>query len=143
MKTQWSCVWPKIFRLKIAKWILVIDIPRNSSMAWMINVVNFIFIFIIEFSELWVGKLSIGVIFLVYCCPCFFIIKSCLTCDPTDYSPPGFFVSETFQARGLEWVAISFYRGSSQPREWIQVSCIAGGFFTLRDQGSPLSFYFK
>ena len=32
---------------------------------------------------------------------------------------------------------------SSQPREWTQVSCIAGGFFTLRDQGSPLSFYFK
>ena len=35
------------------------------------------------------------------------------------------------QARILEWVAISFSRGSSQPRDQIQVSCIAGGFFTF------------
>ena len=30
----------------------------------------------------------------------------------------------------LEWVAISFSRGSSQPRDWTWVSCIAGRFFT-------------
>ena len=35
-----------------------------------------------------------------------------------------------FQARILEWVAISFSRGSSQPRNRTQVSCIAGTFFT-------------
>ena len=34
------------------------------------------------------------------------------------------------QARILQWVAFSFSRGSSQPRDWIQVSHIAGGFFT-------------
>ena len=34
------------------------------------------------------------------------------------------------QARILEWVAIPFSRGSSQPRDWTQVTCIAGGFFT-------------
>ena len=34
------------------------------------------------------------------------------------------------QARMLEWVAFPFSRGSSQPRDWTQVSCIAGGFFT-------------
>ena len=34
------------------------------------------------------------------------------------------------QARILEWLAFPFSRGSSQPRDWIQVSCIAGGFFT-------------
>ena len=38
------------------------------------------------------------------------------------------------QARILECVAISFSRGSSQPRDPIQVSCIAGGFFT---SGTP------
>ena len=32
--------------------------------------------------------------------------------------------------RILEWVTFPFSRGSSQPRDWIQVSCIAGGFFT-------------
>ena len=36
-----------------------------------------------------------------------------------------------FQARVLEWVAMSFSRGSSQPRDRTQVSCIAGGFFTV------------
>ena len=37
------------------------------------------------------------------------------------------------QARILEWVAYAFFRGSSQPREWTQVSCIAGRFFTSWD----------
>ena len=36
---------------------------------------------------------------------------------------------QPLQARILEWVAISFSRGSSQPRDWTQVSRIAGGFF--------------
>ena len=35
------------------------------------------------------------------------------------------------QARVLEWVAISFSRGSSWPRDWIRVSCIAFRFFTI------------
>ena len=37
---------------------------------------------------------------------------------------------EISQARILEWVAISFSRGSSQPRDQTWVSCIAGRFFT-------------
>ena len=47
-----------------------------------------------------------------------------------DCSPPGSSVHEIFQARILEWVAISFSRGSSQPRDRTQVSCTAGRFFT-------------
>ena len=35
------------------------------------------------------------------------------------------------QARILEWVAIPFSRGSSWPRDWTQVFCIAGGVFTI------------
>ena len=38
-----------------------------------------------------------------------------LFCNPMDCSPPGF--SRISQARTLEWVAISFSRGSSQPRD--------------------------
>ena len=53
-------------------------------------------------------------------------------CDPMDYSPPGFSVPGIFQARILEWVAIPFSRGPSCPRDQTQVSCIAGGFFTVR-----------
>ena len=46
------------------------------------------------------------------------VAQSCPTlCDPMDCSPPGFSVHGIFQAWILEWVAISFSRGSSQPRE--------------------------
>ena len=48
-----------------------------------------------------------------------------------DCSPPGSSVHWIFQARILEWFAIPFSRGSSWPRDWIQVSCIAGRWFTL------------
>ena len=44
--------------------------------------------------------------------------------DPMDYSPPGSSVYGVLQARVLEWIAISFSRGSSRPRVQICVSCI-------------------
>ena len=56
-------------------------------------------------------------------------------CDPLDSSPPGFSIHEILQARILEWVAIPFSRGSAQPRDQTQVSCIAGGFFTILATG--------
>ena len=52
-------------------------------------------------------------------------------CDPIDCSLPASFVCGIFQARVLEWVAISFSRRSSQPRDWTWVSCIAGRRFTI------------
>ena len=45
-------------------------------------------------------------------------------CDPRSCSPPGSSVHGILQARILVWTAISFSRGSSQPRDWIWVSCI-------------------
>ena len=54
------------------------------------------------------------------------VAQSCLTlCDPLDYTVHGI-----LQARILEWVDFPFSRGSSQPRDWTQVSRIAGRFFT-------------
>ena len=50
---------------------------------------------------------------------------------PYDCSLPGSSVHGIFQARVLEWVAISFSRGSSWPRDWTQVSHIAGRHFTI------------
>ena len=56
------------------------------------------------------------------------VAQSCPTiCDRIDYTVCGI-----LQARILEWVAFPFSRGSSQPRDRTQVSCIAGGFFTSR-----------
>ena len=77
---------------------------------------------------------------------CVLATRLCPTlCDPTNCSlpgfsahgilqartlEPGFSVHGTLQARILEWIAIPFSRGSSQPRDWTLVSCIAGKFFT-------------
>ena len=52
-------------------------------------------------------------------------------CDPMDYSRSGFSVQGISREGILEWVAIPFFRGSSLPRNWIQVSCIAGKSFTV------------
>ena len=54
------------------------------------------------------------------------VAQSCLILrDPMDYT-----VHRILQARKMEWVAIPFSRGSSQPRDQTQVSGIAGRFFT-------------
>ena len=59
------------------------------------------------------------------------VALSCPTlCDPMDYSPPGSSVHGIFQARTLEWIAVSFSRGSSSPRNGTQVSCTADRLFT-------------
>ena len=69
--------------------------------------------------------------------------------DPTDCSQPGSSVHGILQARVLEWVAIPFCRGSSQPRGGTQVSYIAGRFFTIwatrkaQNDLEILRFFFK
>ena len=60
------------------------------------------------------------------------VSQSCPTlCDPMDCSLPGSSVHGIFQARVLEWAAISFSRGSSQPRDRTRVSHIADRHFTI------------
>ena len=69
-------------------------------------------------SEMWSESLS--------------LTQSCLTLyNSMDCSPAGSSVHRIFQARVLEWVAIPFSRGSSQPRDRTQVSCIVSRFFTI------------
>ena len=60
------------------------------------------------------------------------VAQSCpALCDPMDCSPRGSAVHGILQPRILEWVAILFSRGSSQPRDRTQVSCIADRFFSI------------
>ena len=54
------------------------------------------------------------------------VTQSCPTlCDPVDCSPSGSSVHGILQARILEWVAISFSRGSSRPRNWTRISYVS------------------
>ena len=61
--------------------------------------------------------------------------------NPIDCSPPGSSVHGIFQARILKWVAISFSRGSSWPRNRTSVSCVSCidrcVLYQLSHQGSP------
>ena len=69
-------------------------------------------------------------LWIVFCCFCL-VAKSCPTlCDPTDSSLIGSSVHGFSQIRILEWIAISFSRGSFRPRDWTQISWVAGRFFT-------------
>ena len=66
------------------------------------------------------------------------VAQTCPTlCDPMDCSLPGSSVHRLFQARILEWVAISFSRRSFQPRDQTWVSCITGRFSTTEPPGKP------
>ena len=70
-------------------------------------------------------------------------VLSCVRlCDPMDCSPPGFSVHGIFQARIVVWVAISYSRESSWPRDWTESlasSALAGSFFTTEPPGKPYS----
>ena len=60
------------------------------------------------------------------------VAQSCPTlCNPMDCSLPCSSVHGIFQARVLEWVAISFSRGPSRPRDWTRVSRIVSKHFTV------------
>ena len=64
---------------------------------------------------------------------------SCPTlCNSMDCNPPGSSVHGILQATVLEWVAISFSRGSSQPRGRTPIPCIADRFFTIWATGEAL-----
>ena len=99
--------------------------PEVSKVSWRYLKYNRIFsvnIFTIRYnistSKFW-----------SYCCCCL-VAKLCLTLyDLMNYSPSGSSIRGISQARILEWVAISFSRGSSQPRDQTCISCIAGRFF--------------
>ena len=58
-------------------------------------------------------------------------------CNPKSCTPPGSSVHGISQARILDWVATSFFRGSSKPRNQTYVSYMAGRFFTTEPSGSP------
>ena len=72
---------------------------------------------------------------IAFCCS---VAKLCLIlCNLMDFSLPGSSVYRIFQTRILEWVAISFSRGFSRPRDWTRFLHWQVDFLPLSHQGSP------
>ena len=105
---DWTCIFCTADRFFIA------ESPEKPLRAWYLNVIK------------WKGAshdVSSKAIPMVQAYPVLYwwsggVAQSCLTlCDPIACSPPGSSVHGIFQARALEWAAISFSMGSSQPRD--------------------------
>ena len=77
-----------------------------------------------------------------FCMLAFMHAQLCPTlCDPRDCSLPRTSVHGILQAKILDWVVISFSKGSSRPTDWIHicwVSCIDRQMLPLRPLGSPI-----
>ena len=120
-RTRWSQLRPSSPHLSLR--LLQIG-------PWIKDQVNMFSLFPNTFAKL--GEVKEAGILTLHACVCAKLLQSCPTLRLHGlYSPPGSSVHGILQARILEWVAISFYKGSSQPRDWTQVSSIAGWFFTI------------
>ena len=88
-------------------------------------------------------SLSLGFAACPACCQHNILVLSPVwLCDPMDCNPPGSSVHGILQARILEWVAISYSRISSQPRDRTRGSrgsCTAVSFFTAEPPGKPMT----
>ena len=85
----------------------------------------------------------INICLYIHCCCCCLVSQSCyILWESMDCCPLGSSVHGIFQARILEWVAISFSSGSSQPRDQTHVSCISRHWqadsLLLSHYGSPI-----
>ena len=112
---------------------LTFNISRILSFLYMKTACVYFFINWSFLSIFWCccfwKKLSFKVEYDV--CVYVLITQSCLIlCDSMDCNSPGSSAHGILQAGIVEWLAIPFSRGSSQPRDWTWVSHIAGGFFT-------------
>ena len=65
------------------------------------------------------------------------LLLSRVFCYSMGCSLPGFSVQGISQAKILEWLAISFSRTSSLPRDWARIFCLAGRFFSIEPLGKP------
>ena len=106
----WAFIWYGTFLAEFTKplviWLLSVRLPPNCLACTLVG---------------GGGRRGAGV------CVCVFAAQLCATLgNPMDCSPPRTSVHGILQARRLEQVAISFSRGSSQPRDWTPGSWIPG-----------------
>ena len=121
-----------------------VNIMWSFLLAWCRHIIIVVFALLKFALWYWNTFLNVVMLYIILMCISRFmffgndllseseVAQLCLTLwDPVDCSPPGSSVHGILQARILEWVAISFSKGSSRPRDWTRVSHIAGRCFNL------------
>ena len=97
----------------------------TEYLGWSLTLHIYVHVYIIYIYIYTHAHLYIYIYICTIDCVCVLVIQSCPTlCNPKDCSLPGFSVLGILQARIMEWVAIPFSRGSSQPRDQSWVSCL-------------------
>ena len=124
LKWQAYCIhfWKPICQILV--WILTVclSVIILISVPWKKQWVQLSYVLFLETISIFWGTATVATAKSLQSCP--------TLCDPIDGSPPDSSVPGILQARILEWVAISFSRGSSRARNWTPVSCIAERCFT-------------
>ena len=118
---KWKWKWSRV-RLLVTLWTAAYQAPPPMGFSrqeyWSgLPLPEFLVIQVLKFLSIWL-------------CVCVSCSVNPILCNPMDFSPPCSSTHGIFQARVLEWIAFSFSRRSSGPRDWAQVSCTAGRFFT-------------
>ena len=105
-----------------------------QTQLWLFSDVIIRFVFVLILID--VSSSGLPRFLILFCC-CL-VAKLCSSLlQPMDYSLPGSFVHGISQARILEWVDISFSRGSSPPRDQTTSPALSGKFFTSEPPGKP------
>ena len=106
-------------------------LPKLLTVKWIININKPWGLWAVLLSVSWAHWQTFS--YILHCrlneMPCVHAELCPTLCAPMDCSLPGSSIHGIFQALILEWVAFSFSRGSSWPRDWTQVSRIASRFF--------------
>ena len=118
-------------------WFLTLQISSAFSELSIHVIIEHVLSVSVSFTQLKISRCVHVVheicsfLLLSISCMCGQLLQLCPTlCDPLDCSLPGSSVPGISQARILEWSAMPFSRGSSQPRDQTRVSCLADRFFT-------------
>ena len=103
------------------------------AVAWSLYIVQFVSLLFPVFQRLshqHIGTILWGPLYVIL------VTQWCLTlCDTLDCSPPGFSIYVILQTRIMEWVAIPFSRGSSQPRDQTWVSALQADIYHQGSRG--------
>ena len=127
----WSLLWQ---HLAMQPW-------KGTPVPWLVlyksvkRMRDSVYLSVVAIVPLWWGGIANGEsmhVWWFFVCCCLLAKLFPTVCNPMDCNLPGS-VHEISQAIILEWVAVSFSRGFSQPRDWTRVSCIDSGFFTTRE----------